>query len=208
MLRTHTAIVCMVLTLVTQSSQAQSPLPPRTAVIPKGTVLKFATVAELNSATARKGDAVPLRLTRPLVINGITLLPVGAQAHGRVTKAKRAGPKCAEGSVEWSVDRVSFPDSSAALTEVWAKSWSGIDLAVPEMIDSRQIQRGRHFRLMGIPEMIVLAPLAIPYFLVLTIAFALDGDNGPPCTANGSEYIFSAGSTVGVAVARNHTVRY
>src|SRR5580698_8178600 len=100
------AIVCVFLTLLNQSSQAQPLMPPRTVVVQKGVVLKFATVAELSSETARKGDHVPLVLTRPLVVDGITLLPIGTQADGMVTKAKKAGPKCMQGYVEWEVDRV------------------------------------------------------------------------------------------------------
>ncbi len=207
MLKKHNSIVCLVLTLLTQSSQAQSSLPPRTVLVQKGIVLKFAIVAELNSGTARKGDAVPLRLTRPLVVDGITLLPVGAQAQGRVSEVKRAGPKCVSGFIELDVPQVRFPDSSIALTEVAFRTpRSGAP--IPEKINDSQIRRGRHDLLKAIPFIILLTPL----YLLAAISVGA-GENGgtggglPPC-AYGREFIFPVGSTVGVVVGKKHRVQY
>jgi hypothetical protein len=106
MLKPHNAIAYVVLTALTYSSQAQSSFPPRTLVIQQGVVLKLATIAELSSATAKKGDDIPLQLTRPLVVDGITLLQAGAQINGRVSYVKKAGPKCARGLIEWDVAQV------------------------------------------------------------------------------------------------------
>jgi hypothetical protein len=199
------AIVCVLLTLLNQSSQAQSSLPPA-VVIQKGIVLKFATVAELSSETARKGDHVPLVLTRPLVVRGITLLPIGAQAYGRVTKAKKAGPNCTWGYVEWDVDRVRFADASSALTEIYF-STARLDTPMPETIDGSRVQRGRHDVLEALPELIVLAPLAAPY-VVASLISTLFHHGRPSCAVNGTDYVLSAGSTVGVVVAKKHRVRY
>src|SRR5579862_828732 len=145
MLKSQNAIAYMVVVALIQSSLGQSALPPHTVVVKKGVVLKFATMAEVSSGTAKKGDAVPLQLTRPLVVDGITVLPIGAQAQGRVSKVKKAGPKCVWGEVELEVPQVRFPDASIVRTEVgWRSTRS--DWAVPE------IQRNEHEDLKKIPE--------------------------------------------------------
>src|ERR1041385_2958444 len=91
------------------NAQAQKG-PEHTVVVSRGTVLKLSTVQPLDSATARPGDDVPLRLSRPLVVNGVTLLREGEVLHGRVTHVRRAGAKCHYGEVGWKIDRVSFGD--------------------------------------------------------------------------------------------------
>jgi hypothetical protein len=193
------SIVCILL-ILNQSSQAQS------VVVRKGAVLKFATVAELSSETARKGDHVPLVLTRPLVVDGITLLPIGTQAYGRVTKARKAGPKCSRGFVEWQVDQVRFADASSTLTEIYF-STARLDTPMPETIDSSRVQGGRHDVLDALPELIILAPLAAPYLVAYLIS-SLFHRGGPSCAVNGTDYVLPAGSTVGVVVAKKHSVRY
>ena len=198
MSKPQTAIVYILLTALTQSSQAQS------VVVQKGAVLKFATVAELSSETARKGDHVPLVLTRPLVVDGITLLPIGAQAYGRVTKARKAGPNCTQGRAEWEVDRIDFADASSAPAEIHFQGRSPD--RVPESIDSSEVQRGRHDGLKELPQVIILAPLAAPVFAAYLISSFFH--RGPSCTDNGTDYVLPAGSTVGVVVAKKHSVRY
>jgi hypothetical protein len=181
-------------------------VPPRTVIVQKGVVLKFATVTELSSATAKKGDRVPLVLTRPLVVDGITLLPIRAQAIGRVTKAKKAGPNCTQGYVEWEVDRVRFADASSAPTEIRFPG-SLLDTPVPESIASSDVQRGRHDYLEALPEIIVLLVLTAPFFALYLVESLFHRD-GPSCTGNGTDYVFPANRTVGVVVAKKHRVRY
>jgi hypothetical protein len=207
MLRRQTAIVCLLLPALNQSSLAQSWVPPQTVVIQKGVVLKFATVAELSSETAKKGDRVPLVLTRPLVIDGITLLPVGTQAYGRVTKAKKAGPKCGAGFFEWEVDRVRFADATSALTEIHNFQWRSRDAPIPESINSSEVQRGRHDDLKALPQVIVLAPFAAP-FLAAYLISDLFHRQDTSCAGKGTDQVYPAGSTVGVVVAKTHRVRY
>lgn len=45
--------------------------PTQTVCIRKHAALKFALVQPLDSATAKVGDDVPMRLVRPLVVNGL-----------------------------------------------------------------------------------------------------------------------------------------
>src|ERR1051326_276673 len=63
--------------VVTANTLAQE-APAQEVVVRKGTVLKLSTLQPLDSATARPGDEVSLRLSRPLVVNGVTLLREGS----------------------------------------------------------------------------------------------------------------------------------
>lgn len=54
----------------------------------KNTALKFALLELLYPVSAKVSDDVPLRLARPLVVDGVTLLPAGGVFHARVTKVK------------------------------------------------------------------------------------------------------------------------
>jgi hypothetical protein len=51
---------------------------------------------------AKAGDDVPLRLSRPLVVNSVTLLGEGEVLHGKVTRIKRSGPRGRNGEVNWN----------------------------------------------------------------------------------------------------------
>src|ERR1700732_3259916 len=76
----------------------------KTIHLRSNTGLKLALMRPLSSATARVGDDVELRLERPVVIEGVTLLPAGSIIHGKVTEAKPAGPHCRPGKLKWGID--------------------------------------------------------------------------------------------------------
>jgi len=204
MTRFQNTVVYLLLAALNQPSEAGSALPPHVVVVEKGVVLKFATVAEVSSGTAKKGDEVPLQLTRPLVIDGITLLPVGTQARGRVSELTKAGPKCRAGVIDLEADKVRFSDGSIALTEVY---YRGPDVPVPEKINSRLVRRGRHDDLKGLSQVILVAPIVAPFLLVYLVS-SLFSKNGTPCVGDGQDYVFPAGSTVAVVVGKKHRVRY
>jgi hypothetical protein len=202
MKRAQKTVACLILAALNQPSEAGSVLPPHVAVVEKGAVLKFATVAELSSGTAKKGDEVPLQLTRPLVIDGITLLPVGTQARGRVSELKKAGPKCRAGLIDLKVDRVRFSDGSIALTEVYYRDpRSGV--SVPEKV----ILPTWHDGLDDYVQIVLVAPIVAPFFLVYLVS-DLFSKKSAPCVGDGRDYVFPAGSTVAVVVGKKHRVRY
>jgi hypothetical protein len=80
-------------------------------LVRKNTALKFALLEPLDPVPAKVGDDVPLRLARPLVVDGVTLLPAGGVFHARVTKVKQP-TKCKGGDVELELSRVAFADST------------------------------------------------------------------------------------------------
>ena len=164
-------------------------------MVPRGTLLKYSLVTSLDSATAKVGDEVSLRLARPLVVDGITLLQPGAIAKGRVTRVKRPGPKCRRGHVDWNVDNVSFSDSSEARTE---KFWENIHFEPPERYPESEIQHRSGW------QWVVYAPL-IALELPL-IAIATSGEK--KCKDPGNEYVLPANATIIVIVLKSHHVHY
>ena len=104
----------------------------------KGTGLKLALLQPLDSATAKAGDDVPLRLSRPLVVNGVTLLGEGDVLHGKVTRVKRSGPRCRDGEVDWKLDRIPFSDGTTARSNVHFTTATP-DATVDDVLDTGEI---------------------------------------------------------------------
>jgi hypothetical protein len=168
----------------------QASTPAHTVLVRKYTALKFALLGALDAATAKVGDDVPLRLSRPLVVDGVTLLPSDGVVHGRVTKAKPPNP-CNGGEVHFELSQISFADSTTAKTKVFFVSPKA-DAHVEESYDS-------HFSPMDIPGEVVLSLILTPFYL-------LDFARGR-CTHQ-SDYIKPANSTVAVIFTKDHRVRY
>jgi hypothetical protein len=55
----------------------QASTSPHMILVRKNTALKFALLEPLDPVPAKVSDDVPLRLVRPLVVDGVTLLPAG-----------------------------------------------------------------------------------------------------------------------------------
>ncbi len=72
-----------------------SAAPPRTteraATIPAGTVLHLRIENSIGSDISRVEQPVRAEVTRPVVVRGQTVLPVGSLAIGHVVAARRAG---------------------------------------------------------------------------------------------------------------------
>ena len=186
--------------------------PSSNLVVHKGTVLKFVLVQPLNSTHAEVGDNVPLRLDRPLVIDGVTLLDRGLIAYGTVTGVKRAGPKCQFGKVSLKVDNFRFPDSSKAKTEILF-AVPGTQRYVPERLPTSPVRHQHHnasnpirHRTRNSWKWIVYAPL-IPVALPM-LAIRMSGEGAGPCQVQGREYVLPAGSTVAVKITEDHHVNY
>jgi hypothetical protein len=96
--------VLVVIGLVIPGGAQQASTSPHTVLVRKNMALKFALVEPLDPAMGKVGDDVPLRLARPLVVEGVTLLPVGDVFHARVVKVKEP-KKCKGGEVELELTR-------------------------------------------------------------------------------------------------------
>ena len=55
--------------------------------------------ATVSSKVSHTGDIFPLRVTRPILVNGVTVVPAGAAAVGEVVHAKKSGGSGAAGEL-------------------------------------------------------------------------------------------------------------
>lgn len=110
-LRSQAAIALTLILTLTLNLQAQSTdTKPRTVTVKKGRVLELSLVKSLTSRNAKIGDDVVLRLTRPLMADGATVLPAKWLVHGRITDVKRAGKNCKPGLIRWELKTLTMTD--------------------------------------------------------------------------------------------------
>ena len=109
--RSQSAVSLLLIVTLALNVQAQNAATkPRTVTLKQGQILEMALVKRLDSGHAKVGDDVALKLTKPLMADGVTLLPAKWVVHGRVTDVKRAGKNCQRGSIHWEVDSVTLTD--------------------------------------------------------------------------------------------------
>jgi hypothetical protein len=169
----------------------QASTSPHTVLVRKNTTLKFALLEPLDPVPAKVGNDVPMRLARPLVVEGVTLLPADDVFLARVVKVKQPR-KCKGGDVELEFSRVTFADSSTARTKVFFLSPLE-DAEVDENYSS-------HFSASNIPGDLVISLVMSPLNL---LAYAFGHDYCPDEVVITRPY-----KTVAVIFTRDHRVRY
>lgn len=60
-------------------------------LVPQDTLIRLMVLNEVSTKTAKAGDKFVLRVDEPVVVGGITIIPVGAKAWGEVLDAKASG---------------------------------------------------------------------------------------------------------------------
>ena len=65
----------------------------------KGTEIELMVVREVNSRSAKAGDRFRLRVNAPVVLDGATVIPVGASAWGEIISAKGTGAAGGKGQL-------------------------------------------------------------------------------------------------------------
>jgi hypothetical protein len=69
-------------------------------------------VKRLDSRRAKVGDDFVLKLVRPLLADGATVLPAGWAVHGRITDVKRVARNCQPGSIRWELEPLTMTDGA------------------------------------------------------------------------------------------------
>jgi len=91
--------------------------PPR-APIPNtlldGTAIKLRLAENLSSETSKTGDQVPFEVTEEVVVDGVTVIPKGAQALATVTNAEPKKRMGRGGKLDVNVDSVRLADGEKA----------------------------------------------------------------------------------------------
>jgi hypothetical protein len=177
-------------------------VPAQQVIVSKGTALAVTTLQPLSSTTARTGDDVPLRLSRPLVVNGVTLLREDELLHGRVTHVQRAGPKCRYGTVQWKIDRISFTDHSSAHARLYVNApWSR--RPVPD-----QLPLGTD---KSVADRLIISTIAAPIIALALVVesprLVMHDSRNDGCGA-GKDYLLPANSTLAVVITKDHHVRF
>jgi len=73
------------------SNKGTKSLVPQEVVIPSGTAITVRLQNAVSSATSTPGDQFAAVLDQPIVVDGETVAPTGAQVAGRVVAARRSG---------------------------------------------------------------------------------------------------------------------
>jgi len=199
------ALALFAIGLVVSSDVLAQQAPAHRTIVRKGAGLKMALLQPLDSRTAKEGDDVPLRLSRPLVVDGVTLLREGEILHGKVTRVKHAGPRCRDGEVKLKLARIPFADGTTARSSIRFITPEP-DAKVADELDIAEL--GPAFRFFA-------APIAIPFYLAIVVIAspvlllnALSPGTYNSCTMPGKEYQLPVNATVAVVIRKDHHVSY
>lgn len=81
-----------------EASVAEQRAPP--LVLKRDTPIHFMVISEVTTKTHMAGHRFRLRVNKPVLVDGVTVLPVGAIAWGEVTEARTSGNAGKSGSLE------------------------------------------------------------------------------------------------------------
>jgi hypothetical protein len=93
----------------------------RAVTLPAGTVLRLAVSQRFGSDISNVEDPVNATLVRPIVVDGLEVLPSGSRVHGYVSHAVRSGRVKGRGSVGVRFTRITVPgdESYRVRTRAW-----------------------------------------------------------------------------------------
>jgi hypothetical protein len=194
MLKPFAFILAVGLVIPSDICAQQGSTSAHTVLIRKNIALKLTLLSPLDTAKAKVGDDVPMLLARPLVVDGVTLLPIDDVLHGRVTKVKNLDKKCGYRIVDFDLKQISFADSTTAKTKVLFVSNRDVDVAD---------NYSSHFTPSNIPGVAVQSLAMLPFDLILIPVEHFTNNCWPQIL-----YERPADSTVAVVFRRDHRVRY
>jgi hypothetical protein len=85
---------------------------PVSVKIPAGVHLDLEMAHTIDSLTTRTNDLVSLRVVNPVVVEGVTVIAVGATATAKVVKAERNGHFGRAGRITWELKEVTAVDGT------------------------------------------------------------------------------------------------
>jgi hypothetical protein len=93
-------------------AEPEQPTIPANVKIPAGVRVELEMAHTIDSLTTRTGDLVSLRVVNPVVVEGVTVVAVGATATARVVKAERNGHFGRAGRITWELKEVTAVDGT------------------------------------------------------------------------------------------------
>ncbi|HEY5331170.1 MAG TPA: PEGA domain-containing protein [Acidobacteriaceae bacterium] len=88
--------------------------PPSPNTLLDGTTVKLRLAENLSSESAKTGEQVPFEVTEDVVVDGVTVIPKGAQALATVTEAQPKRRMGRGGKLDVNVDSVRLADGEKA----------------------------------------------------------------------------------------------
>jgi hypothetical protein len=191
-----------ILAFITQAQEAQSGA--KTVKLERGQVLQLMLSTPLDSGSAQVGDEVSLKLLRPLIAEGTTVLPRGSIIRGRVTKVRRAAKNCNSGNIEWKLERVPAMGRQKIKIQIvsYAQVHPGNILTDRVFLDStgKKIARIAENTVIVTTVVVPLAVIASPLLIAMVIGMSGEGRCGGVA---GSEESVSPGTAFYAAVSKN-----
>lgn len=97
---------------ISASAGATQPPAHASVKIPAGVRVELEMAHTIDSMTTRTGDAVSFRVVNPVVVDGVTVVAVGATATAHVVKAERNGHFGRAGRIVWELKEVTAVDGT------------------------------------------------------------------------------------------------
>ena len=178
------------------SANARVKAQARPVILRRGQVLELQLLEDIDSKTAHLDDKVPLRLTRDLMADGVTVLPQGSLLYGQVTAAHPAGKSCHHGRLKWKLGHIALANGQNVKTQFISD-----DTAADGKVGDRvSLPSNRHKINKGIESasetallgafVVALAPLTIP--MAITMPEPCDGRHGEEETIARDRHFFLA----------------
>lgn len=195
-------IVTLTLNAQTQVNDAKS----RKADLKRGQMLELSLVTPLDSGHAKVGDVVVMKLPRPLVADGVTVLPVDLVVRGRITNVTHAGKNCRSGRIHFEISPAKMsdgtelkirlvaayipmtsgslpPDSAVTALERFTKFEAPapvktVATGTSTVRPNPRSAKSRIRALAELPRVIATLPLWIPIGIALSMGESSDGSRG------------------------------
>jgi hypothetical protein len=87
---------------------------PQAVVIPAGTQVHFKLGRSVSTATAKAGEHIPVELTAPIVVNGVTVAKSGASGSARISEAEASGRMGGSAKLTFSLSSITLANGSRA----------------------------------------------------------------------------------------------
>ena len=174
----------------------------QTVQVRAGLLLRLATSQALDTDTAKRGDDVPLVLTRPFEVDGVTLLAAGEILHGTVISTTKAGPHCKSGEIKWKADQIIFHDGTVVKTTIRMKTARANASVAYETMKHPVPAADRTGEVI---EAAVISPVIAG--IVITSAVKAPFRRHA-CSQYTTDLPLPANSTIALEITENHAVRY
>lgn len=118
--------------------------------IPAGTLIHCRLMQTLSTRVNYPGDAFTAGVSEPVMLNGRTVIPVGATLTGRVATLRRPGRVKGVGEMRLLADRITFADGRSFPVSAVLATTSGNDHT--KVVGQEGVVEGPHSRAKTIGE--------------------------------------------------------